>query len=113
MVGEKTITICKCPDDNIEQIIETKLKIIEEMLTKSNILHSGIKKTKIGFISGNGENPLENVPYFKKGLDIAFKVREYSSFMAPKNCQEYVYRIYLINNDDIEKAREIWNSIMI
>jgi len=113
MVGEKTITICKCPDDNIQQTIETKLKIIEEMLTKSNILHSGIKKTKIGFISGNGENPLENVPYFKKGVDTAFKVKEYSSFMAPKNCQEYVYRIYLRNNDDIEKAREMWNSIMI
>ena len=65
-------------------------------------------------ISGNGENPLENVPYFKKGVDTAFKVSEYSSFMAPKNCQEYVYRIYLkTKGKEIEKAREIWNSIMM
>ena len=60
------------------------------------------------------ENPLENVPYFKKGVDTAFKVSEYSSFMAPKNCQEYVYRIYLkTKGKEIEKAREIWNSIMM
>ena len=39
------------------------------------------------------------------------KIDEYSSFMAPKNCQEYIYRMYT-DEENIEKARLIWNSIM-
>ena len=111
MIGEKIITICNCPDDNMIQSIENKLKIIEEMLKKDSIIYT-IKKTKIGFISGNGENPLKNVPYFKKDSIIAYTVSEYSSFMAPKSCQEYIYRIYVENTPNIDKAVEIWNSIM-
>ena len=41
-------------------------------------------KTKIGFISGNGSNPLNNVPYFKKGSNEATTVDKYDTFMDQK-----------------------------
>jgi hypothetical protein len=69
-------------------------------------------KCKIGFISGNGENPLKNVVYFNKNKQNAYKTENYSSFMAPKNCQEYIYRIYIDNENDLDKAKQLWaNSI--
>ena len=97
LIGEKTITICKHPDSQEEEILDKQLNIVIKMLETKQIPHRGISKTKIGFISGNGENPLLEVPYFKKSQVNAYKVTNYSSFMAPKNCQEYVYRIYIRN----------------
>ena len=61
--------------------------------------------------SGDGGNPLEMVPYFKKENHNAYKTRNYSSFMAPKNCQEYIYRIYVLNKTDVVKAKNIWDTI--
>ena len=51
------------------------------------------------------------VPYFKKDNDMAYKTNNYSSFMAPKNCQEYIYRIYVKNKYDEHNSKKILDSI--
>ena len=108
LIGEKTVKICNSPDSvNNNDAILTVSKFLEDEKVKNY----GVTCIKIGFISGNGENPLINVPYFKKYDIFANKIDEYSSFMAPKNCQEYIYRMYT-DEENIEKARLIWNSIM-
>ena len=110
MIGEKIITVCNNEDSNVKDI-ETKLNEIINILMVDGIKNRGIMKCKIGFISGNGENPLKNVVYFNK-YKKAFKIESYSSFMAPKNCQEYIYRIYVDDEDDLLKARKLWNNLI-
>ena len=110
MIGEKIVTVCNNNKDKQEDI-EARLNEIINMLTIDGVTNRGIMKCKIGFISGNGENPLKNVVYFSKNKQSAYKIKNYSSFMAPKNCQEYIYRMYT-DEENIEKARLIWNSIM-
>lgn len=105
LICEKIITVCEGSDK------ENKLEHMKSVLDSCNISHLGIKKTKIGFISGNGINPLINVPYFTKGSEMSHKQENYSSFMAPKNCQEYVYRIYTQSFDRIVEARHHWKEI--
>ena len=108
LIGEKTVKICNSPDSiNHNDSILT----VSKFLGDEKVKNYGVMCVKIGFISGNGENPLINVPYFKKNDIFAHKIVEYSSFMAPKNCQEYIYRMYT-DEENIEKARLIWNSIM-
>ncbi len=110
LIGEKTIKICNSPDST--NIPPQNLISVKKWLDNDNIKNSGVTQIKIGFISGNGENPLVNVPYFKKGQPFAYKTTEYSSFMAPKNCQEYIYRIYVDADQDVEKGKEVWNSLI-
>ena len=110
LVGEKTIKICNSPDSVNKEPPE--ILTVAKFLEDEQINHYGIMSVKIGFISGNGDNPLINVPYFKKNGTFAHKITEYSSFMAPKDCQEYIYRIYANVNENIDKARLIWNSII-
>ena len=112
LVGEKTIIIRQTPDSNGDETINNALSSILSLLNKHNILNNGILKTKIGFISGNGENPLINVPYFSKDNITAEKTADYSSFMTPTNCQEYIYRIYSENIDTIDKARDCWKCFL-
>ena len=112
LIGEKIITICKSPDSNESEEIENKINNLIAILSKKGILTSKIMKTKIGFISGNGSNPLNNVPYFKKGSNEATTVDKYDTFMDPKNCQEYIYRLYVLSNDRIEEASSLWNTII-
>jgi HD superfamily phosphohydrolase len=108
LIGEKTVKICNSPDAvNHNDSILT----VSKFLGDEKVKNYGVMCVKIGFISGNGENPLINVPYFEKNDIFAHKIVEYSSFMAPKNCQEYIYRMYT-DEENIEKARLIWNSIM-
>jgi HD superfamily phosphohydrolase len=111
MIGEKIITVCNNEDSNAKDI-EIKLNEIINILMVDGIKNRGIMKCKIGFISGNGENPLKNVVYFNKYKKQAFKLESYSSFMAPKNCQEYIYRIYVDDEDDLSKARKLWDNLI-
>ena len=112
LIGEEIITICNCANPNQKlELSLIKLKTIVKTLDDNGIYNSGITSTKIGFISGEGGNPLEMVPYFKKGNANAYKTSNYSSFMAPKNCQEYIYRIYVLNKTDVVKAKNIWDTI--
>lgn len=112
LIGEETIIIKTCLDPNQKlEISFIKLKKIVKTLNENGIHNSGIISAKIGFISGDGGNPLEMVPYFKKENHNAYKTSNYSSFMAPKNCQEYIYRIYVLNKTDVVKAKNIWDTI--
>jgi HD superfamily phosphohydrolase len=111
LIGEETITIKTGLDPNSKlEISFIKLKKIVKTLNENDIPNSGIISAKIGFISGDGGNPLEMVPYFKKENHNAYKTSNYSSFMAPKNCQEYIYRIYVLNKTDVVKAKNIWDK---
>ena len=113
LIGEETITIKTGLDPNPKlEISFIKLKKIVKTLNGNGIPNSGIISAKIGFISGDGGNPLEMVPYFKKENHNAYKTSNYSSFMAPKNCQEYIYRIYVLNKTDVVKAKNIWDKKM-
>lgn len=111
MIGEKIITVCNNEDSNAKDI-EIKLNEIINILMVEGIKNRGIMKCKIGFISGNGENPLKNVVYFNKYKKNAFQIDSYSSFMAPKSCQEYIYRIYVDDEDDLSKARKLWDNLI-
>ena len=111
MIGEKIVTVCNNNKEKQEDI-EGRLNEIINMLTIGGITNRGIMKCKIGFISGNGENPLKNVVYFNKNKQRAYKMKNYSSFMAPKNCQEYIYRIYIDNENDLDKAKQLWDNLI-
>ena len=111
MIGEKIITVCNNEDSDAKKL-EIKLNEIINILMVDGIKNRGIMKCKIGFISGNGENPLKNVVYSNKYKKQAFKLESYSSFMAPKNCQEYIYRIYVDDEDDLSKARKLWDNLI-
>jgi len=111
MIGEKIVTVCNNNKDKQEDI-EARLNEIINMLTIDGVTNRGIMKCKIGFISGNGENPLKNVVYFSKNKQSAYKIQNYSSFMAPKNCQEYIYRIYIDNENDLDKAKQLWDNLI-
>ena len=111
MIGEKIITVCNNEDSNAKDI-EIKLNEIINILMVEGIKNRGFMKCKIGFISGNGENPLKNVVYFNKYKKNAFQIDSYSSFMAPKSCQEYIYRIYVDDEDDLSKARKLWDNLI-
>ena len=111
MIGEKIVTVCNNNKDKQEDI-EARLNEIINMLTIDGVTNRGIMKCKIGFISGNGENPLKNVVYFNKNKQKAYKMKNYSSFMAPKNCQEYIYRIYIDNENDLDKAKQLWDNLI-
>jgi len=112
LLVEETNTVCEYPDPNSKnEKILSKLKKIVIKLNEKGIVNSDKRTTKIGLISGNGKNPLEMVPYFKKDNDMAYKTNNYSSFMAPKNCQEYIYRIYVKNKYDEHNSKKILDSI--
>jgi len=111
MIGEIIVTVSNNNKDKQEDI-EARLNEIINMLTNDGITNRGIMKCKIGFISGNGENPLKNVVYFNKNKQNAYKTENYSSFMAPKNCQEYIYRIYIDNENDLDKAKQLWANLI-
>jgi len=112
LIGEKIIAVDMCPDSSEEENLSNNLNKLTEIITQAGIKHKGISKCKIGFISGNGENPLINVPYFKKTIRNAYKINHYASFMAPQNCQEYIYRIYTNNEIGIEEARSLWTTFI-
>ena len=63
MIGEKVICY-KNPREIIEkgELFQKKLDKLVNKLSSVNILNAGWQKVTIGFISGNGENPLKNAP---------------------------------------------------
>lgn len=113
------IMLRKLPKLLIEKIINkeksdqlfAELQNFVSILNKNNIENKGIMKLKIGFISGNGENPLNNVVYFDK-TNNGFKINEYDSFIVPKNCQECVFRVYcdFKNDEEEKKALQLWEE---
>ena len=94
MIGEHFITSPRHAKE-----IHVKMTELVSELDSRNIKHRGIMKLRIGFISGNGKNPLKNVVYFKKN-NVGFQKKHYDSFIVPKSCQEYIYRIYIEDFDE-------------
>jgi len=107
LIGEKVVTVCK--DQLAKKATELEKKFID-IVKKDDDLRLIV--TKIGFISGSGENPLKNVPYFSKYSNKTYKIAKYSSFMAPQNCQEYIYRVYKNDIKNVTKYREMWRKMM-
>ena len=99
-------------DENIEKIntLQQNLDYIINTLNTTNIKNMGWDKSTIGFISGNGENPLKNVIYFKHITNPGFTLDHNSSFMEPKNYQEYIYRIYILDKKNFKYAEHLWES---
>jgi HD superfamily phosphohydrolase len=112
MLGEKVIS-CHSgqTDTNTIRNLEDKLDMIVTKLNEMEIPNKGWSKIKIGFISGNGKNPLQNVVYFKD-LQHPYIEEEYSSFIVPKNCQEYIYRIYANDSSSLIKGKSVWNALI-
>jgi len=128
LIGEKVVVSYSKGDENLKsmekhniQIFENKLDNIVRLLNTKKIPNRGWKKSKIGFISGDGENPLKNVIYFDSQeiqddntIPFGFKLEKYSSFMTPQNCQEYIYRIYInsTNFRDYKYGKNLWHAIV-
>jgi len=68
-----------------------------------------IFKSKIGFISGSKDNPLNHVYYYNKlNSDICgIDSNEYISFIVPKIYQEYIYVFLLKDENDNESEIKI------
>ena len=105
MIGERVLSYNEVTEE-VKQF-EQKLDNIVAILNGCNIENRGWSKIKIGFISGHGGNPLKRVVYFKKNEDPHY-LEEYTSFMAPKNYQEYIYRIYINDSKQFDNAKSIW-----
>ena len=115
MIGEKVICY-KNTTQNIEKVnlFQKKLDNLVIKLNSINIKNTGWKRTTIGFISGNGQNPLKNVIYFNhKNTSNGFNLKHYSSFMEPKNYKEYIYRIYILDKKkDFSYAQNQWDTMI-
>ena len=73
-----------------------------------------IEKIKIGFVSGDGENPLKKVYYYssKDEQKKAFKknIGE-STFIIPERFQENILRLYTKNSKIKRDDQIYWNEI--
>lgn len=81
---------------------------VSKVLINLDLMLSNMDKTKmfccvskIGFVSGSKDNPL-NKTYFYKKNDPNTRIKvsnEHISFLVPKIYQEYIYMFFLKNND--------------
>ena len=112
-IGEKVLHYSVSPD-NVSKITQFQT-ILDKIIVKLNgvsIKNTGWKRYVIGFISGNGENPLKNVIYFNDDNETGFNISQYNSFMEPKNYKEYIYRIYVYEKKDLAYSRHVWKKTM-
>ena len=87
--------------------------MLTNKLNSISIKNTGWKRITIGFITGTGENPLREVIYFnRKNINIGYRLKEYSSFMEPKNYKEYIYRMYILNKSDFNYAQNQWDTLI-
>ncbi len=82
-----------------------------------------IEEIKIGFVSGNGENPLKKVHYYRNSSprsgDQASSSRKAftidinrTSFIIPEKFQERILRLYTWNNKNLPAAQEYWKKLL-
>lgn len=105
-------------DSNFDISIEDykNLNNFEDNLTNSIIIF----KTKIGFVSGNKKNPLENIYTYSTGLFDCNKLQTNKisihdiSLITPKIYQEYITMIYSKSdeNSDILKIHEWTKNVL-
>jgi HD superfamily phosphohydrolase len=123
---------------NIPKIVEgTKELVIKNRNTdmmqnintvKANLEFDGyyIDQIRIGFVSGDLLNPLENVYYYtshyKKSIPVSVKLNPYTSFMVPnQSFQDIILRLYKksyknipeenFNVLSIEKVKKDWKIL--
>jgi HD superfamily phosphohydrolase len=106
-----------------ERIIERDLyKFVGEFVTKNNVdLEFGndpdviISKVKIGYISGNKDNPLDNIYFYdKKNENKYFKLNKKDiSMFIPENHQEYCIKVFYKNNNTsiFNEIKEKFNKL--
>ena len=113
MIGEKVISYNEKNNQTLE--FEKKLDGVISGLNEAGIANRGWSRIKIGFISGQGVNPLTKVIYLKHRTNQPYTIPEtsnYNSFMVPNNCQEFVYRIYINASHRLDYAKSLWNKIV-
>ena len=135
LIGE--ITVCKSKDKKvIENKMQEYVNLIEQSLMDAKLIRKCdlqkinfyTQSTLIGFSSGeNNENPLNNVYYYypenlfttnttHSKYCYPSDTEGSSSFMIPKEFQEYIYRVYVnLNNfnDDVERVKKIIDTCKI
>ena len=93
-----------------------KDKMFEEPVEQLRIIFDlFVEELKIGFVSGNNKNPLENIYYYKKGKEneTPFKVKlSESSFIIPEKFQERIVRVYKTPESSQSEAEEFWNELI-
>ena len=114
MIGEKVIPYINNENDITKiNLFQNKLDMLTNKLNSISIKNTGWKRITIGFITGSGENPLREVIYFNhKNINIGYRLKEYSSFMEPKNYKEYIYRMYILNKQDFNYAQNQWDTLI-
>lgn len=77
------------------------------------ILDLFVEELKIGFVSGNNQNPLANVYYYDKSNKNgeAFRINlTDSSFIIPEKFQERIVRVYRTPESSLKEANEFWKE---
>lgn len=98
LVGELIIK-----EKHIDRPVE-KLRIILDLF---------VEEIKIGFVSGNNKNPLENVYYYNKSNenDEPFRVNlTDSSFIIPEKFQERIVRVYRAPESSVDESNKFWKE---
>ena len=80
----------------------SKNQLDTDKITKNiDLTKLRIFKSKIGFVSGSKDNPLNHVFYYNKQNSniCGIETTEHISFLVSKIYQEYIYMYFLINKD--------------
>ena len=93
--------------ENINNII--KLYCQENNIDMENII---VNNSKIGYISGNKSNPLDNIYLFDLLDDKKYKAKlsDFSELISPMY-QENILRLYVKDKELIEHGNNLWNKI--
>ena len=96
----------------VGEIVITKDIDREEIHGMRIILEYIIEEIKIGFVSGDNENPLKNVYYFNKTNPLQAHQIDHSktSFIIPDKFQERILRLYTFNG--VDAAKKYWNQLI-
>lgn len=92
---------------------EIDINVIKNNIDSTKLL---CYKSKIGFVSGSKNNPLDEIYFYKKNnIDKCFKItNENISLLVPKIYQEYIYMFFIKDkndNDTINQFKELYKKI--
>lgn len=90
-------------------INDLKKEVLHKIFNR--IPHYTFEEIKIGFVSGNNMNPLQNVYYFDKDSE-GYKIDcNKTSFMIPQRYQEVILRLYTKNEAVSDKDKKVWKCV--